>query len=134
MLATHQSVGVETAPLDSEYRQARAEPLDSAYWEPFWAARIVYIGGIVLFAVGVICLILHEYGGTSAARQYTTLIVDLERPCVFGKSIVFLPKPRLYWSGTHPVVRQLWALCEQGGDENHAVGRNNPPPINAARP
>ncbi len=61
---------------------------------------------------------VHEYSGTSAAKQYTRLVVDLEKPCAFGKRIVFLPKPRLYWSGTHPVVRQLWALCEQGDRSN----------------
>ncbi len=57
MDASRQTLEVEMAPLDSEYWQARAEPLDSEYWEPFWAARIVYIGGAVLFAAVVICAI-----------------------------------------------------------------------------
>ncbi len=57
MPTTRQTVKVETAPLQSEYWQTRAEPLDSEYWEPFWAARIVFIGGVVLFAAIVICAV-----------------------------------------------------------------------------
>ncbi len=57
MDAWRQTLEVEMAPLDSEYWQARAEPLDSEYWEPFWAARIIFIGGAVLFAALVICAI-----------------------------------------------------------------------------
>lgn len=64
---------------------------------------------------------VREYAGTGAAKQYTTLIIDLEYPCAFGKRIVFLPKPRLYWSGIHPVVRELQGLCEQARTENNAV-------------
>ncbi len=58
MDASRQTVEVETDPLDSEYWQTGAEPLDSEYWEPFWAARMVFIGGVVLFAALVICAIV----------------------------------------------------------------------------
>ncbi len=58
MLARRQTVDVETTPLESEYWQTRTEPLDSEYWEPFWAARIVYMGGVILFAAGIICFII----------------------------------------------------------------------------
>ncbi|MCX6925927.1 MAG: hypothetical protein NT154_22380 [Verrucomicrobia bacterium] len=64
---------------------------------------------------------VREYAGTGAARQYTTFIIDLQYPCVFGELIVFLPKPRLYRSGVHPVVRELQGLCEQARDEKNAV-------------
>ena len=64
---------------------------------------------------------VREFAGTGAAKQYTTLIIDLEYPCAFGKRIVFLPKPRLYWSGIHPVLRELQGLCERARDEKNAV-------------
>ena len=70
---------------------------------------------------------VREYAGTSAAKQYTTLIIDLQYPCVFGERIVFLPKPRLYWSGLHPVVRELQGLCEQARDEKHAADHGKCP-------
>ncbi len=64
---------------------------------------------------------VREYGGFSAAKQYTALIIDLRKPCAFGDRIVFIPKPRLYWSGPHPVIRELQNLCERAGNEQVAV-------------
>lgn len=64
---------------------------------------------------------VREYAGTGAAKEYTTLIIDLQNPCAFGKRIVFLPKPRLYWSGIHAVVRELQGLCDQAREERNDV-------------
>ena len=64
---------------------------------------------------------VREYAGTGAAKQYTTLIIDLQYPGAFGERIVFLPKPRLYRSGIHPVVRELQTMCEHARDEKNAV-------------
>lgn len=53
----------------------------------------------------------------SGSRRHFTLSIDLRNPSAFGKRIVFRPQFRLYWSGIHPVVRELQALCKQARDE-----------------
>ena len=58
MLTTRQSREVETEPVESDYWQSKTEPLDSEYWEPFWAARIVLVGGVIVFAAAMICIIV----------------------------------------------------------------------------
>jgi len=58
MLTRRQTRKVETEPMESDYWQSKTEALDAEYWEPFWAARIVFIVGVVLFAAGVICIII----------------------------------------------------------------------------
>ena len=58
MVSTRQSREAETEPLESDYWQSRTESLDSEHWEPFWAAHIGFVVGVVLFAAGVICIIV----------------------------------------------------------------------------
>jgi hypothetical protein len=48
----------EPEPMESDYWQSKTEPLDSEYWEPVWAARIIFVGGIMLFAAAIICIIV----------------------------------------------------------------------------
>jgi hypothetical protein len=42
-----------------------------------------------------------------------TVTIHLRRPSRFGQSILFVPRPRLYWRGEHPAVLELRALCER---------------------
>jgi len=39
--------------MESDCWQSKTEPLDSEYWEPFWAARIVLVGGVVILAAAI---------------------------------------------------------------------------------
>jgi hypothetical protein len=57
----------------------------------------------------------------SRSRKYFRLSIHLRNPSAFGKRIVFIPRLRLYWSGIHPVVRELHALCEEARDEKNVV-------------
>ena len=58
MLTRRQTRKVETEPMESDYWQSKTEALDAEYWEPFWAARIVFIGGVVFLAAVTISIIL----------------------------------------------------------------------------
>lgn len=48
----------------------------------------------------------------SASRRYFSLSIHLEQPSAFGAKIVFRPRWRLYWSGTHPLVQEIKAMVE----------------------
>lgn len=59
-----------------------------------------------------------EVDETSGDRRYFTVRVDLRKKYAFGQRIVFRPRFRLYWSGLHPVTRELHALCKRArGDQ-----------------
>jgi hypothetical protein len=63
---------------------------------------------------------LSELTAVSERRsgKHFTLSIELRNPSAFGKRIVFRPRPRLYWSGIHPVARELHALCEKAEGNN----------------
>ena len=83
MLTAHQSREAETEPLESDYWQSRTESLDSEHWEPFWAARIVFIGGIVLFDAVIICIIAMPLIWPNEGRQ----VVAADNASAFTKQM-----------------------------------------------
>jgi len=67
-----------------------------------------------------ICIPLPEVCDVSEStgdRRYFSVTIRLRTMSAFGQRIVFLPRFRLYWSGLHPVVRELQALCERARGE-----------------
>ena len=42
-----------------------------------------------------------------------TVTIQLSHPSLFGSTIVFIPRFRLYWRGLHPVARELKELVER---------------------
>ena len=51
-----------------------------------------------------------EVNETTGDRRNFFATIDLRQKSAFGQRIVFRPRFRLYWTGLHPVVRELQAL------------------------
>jgi hypothetical protein len=55
---------------------------------------------------------VRESGGS---KEFTGVRIGLRHASAFGKTIEFLPRLWLPWSGTDPALRELKALCKQAG-------------------
>jgi hypothetical protein len=53
----------------------------------------------------------------SSSRKYFTVNIDLAKGSAFGQRIFFRPRFCLYWSGLHPIARELQALCKKARSE-----------------
>src|SRR5260370_223554 len=62
-----------------------------------------------------IAIALTDVNGVSEGRLWyycnATVTIHLLRPSRFGQSILFVPRPRLYWRGEHPPGLGLPARC-----------------------
>lgn len=67
--------------------------------------------------------VVRESGGY---KDFTKVTIGLRNRSPLGNAIEFLPPFRLTWSGTHPAVRELRALCMQAGGGN---GVDQPTPF-----
>jgi hypothetical protein len=67
--------------------------------------------------------VVRESGGY---KDFTKVTIGLRSRSAFGKTIEFLPRFRLTWSGTHPAVRELRALRKQASGGN---GVDQPTPF-----
>ena len=63
----------------------------------------------------------------SGNSKWFLIGINLRHPTAFGQRIVFRPRLCLYWSGLHPVARELKGLVEQAraafGVKAAAAGR-----------
>jgi hypothetical protein len=75
---------------------------------------------------------LSEVTGVRQSRgkkDLTKVSIGLRSRSAFGKTVEFLPRLRLNWSGTHPAVRELKVLCQQASARN---GVDQPTPFDPA--
>jgi hypothetical protein len=52
--------------------------------------------------------------------DWFVLALDLKHPTAFGQHIVFPPRFQLYWSGLHPVAKELKALVDEAKKRQEA--------------
>ena len=53
----------------------------------------------------------------SGTLRWFLIGVDLRSPTTFGQHLHFRPRLRLYWSGLHPMARELKKLADQASAE-----------------
>ncbi len=93
-------------------------------WPLLWAKRLkrVEVDDRVLYISNYITEVRVPLSDVAVVtesddRKNFTVNIDLDNRSEFGQHIIFRPRFCLYWSGLHPVARELQALCEKAKSE-----------------
>jgi hypothetical protein len=93
-------------------------------WPLLWAKRLkrVEVDDLFLYISNFITEIRVPLSDVTAVsesddRRNFTVNIELGKESAFGQRIIFRPRFCLYWSGVHPIARELQALCKKARSE-----------------